>query len=126
MVVPWLRREWLEAISAWRKAPICFSLGALSWAGCVLSVVLFFCCGTWVLLHVFLPVVEHFHPGIDAPDNCSLGITYWLYFMMALSSAGIVFHGAALWRVYSKAPRDMARRESGAPAQSGGPVPAKR
>ena len=121
----WLRQQWLEAISAWRKAPLCFSLGALFCAGWVLSVALLFwdCgCGGSVLFYVFLPVVEHFHPGIDAPDNWALGITYWLYFVMALTVGCIVFFWAAVWRVYRKTPRKMERRETSRPDHSGGQV----
>jgi len=111
-MLSWLRRQWLELTSVWRKAPLCLSLGALFGAGLLLSVAFFFCCGSRVLFYVFIPVVEYFHPGIDAPDNWALGITYWLYLMMAQSSAVIVFLAVGLWRVHRKTPRDMARCES--------------
>ena len=120
MALFWLRRQWLDVVSGWRKAPVCFSLGVLSVAGLFLSVAFFFCCGSRVLFYAFIPVVEYFHPGIDAPDNWALGITYWLYLMMAQTWAVIVFLAAGLWRARAKTPR--ARRESAPPVRSGGQV----
>ena len=105
MALAWLRRLWCEAVSDWRKAPVCFNLGAAFGAAWVLSVGLFLCCGNRVLYHVLIPVAEHFYPGIDAPDNWALGITYGLYFVMGLNGGSVAFLAAGLWRAHGKAPR---------------------
>ena len=102
MVLSWLRRQWREAISVWRKAPVCFSLGGAFSVAWILSVGLFVCCGSSVLYYLVDPVVEYFHPGVDAPDSWALGITYWSYFMMGLSIGSVVFLVPGLWKAYSK------------------------
>jgi len=115
MALSWLRRQWREAISVWRKAPVCFSLGGAFSVAWVLFVGLFICCGRWLSYHVLIPVVEQFHPGIDAPDNWALGITYWLYFVMGLCCGSLAFLWAGVWRAH--------RREQGNAAGRGGGPP---
>lgn len=117
-----LRDLWLHLRSEWGKAPLCFSFAALSAGGVVLSFVLFLCCGTWLLSVFFVPVAEYLNPGIDAPDNWALGVAYWLYSMMALGSAVVVFLVAALWQVCRKTRRDMVRPTSAPPDRPGGGV----
>ncbi|MHC4506247.1 MAG: hypothetical protein ACYTFI_23375 [Planctomycetota bacterium] len=122
MKLPVLRELWRHLRSEWRKAPLCFSLAALSAGGVLLSLLLFLCCGTWLLSAILVPVAEHLNPGIDAPDNWALGVTYWLYSMMVLGSAVVVFLAAAFWQVYRKTRRDMVRPTSAPPGRSGGGV----
>jgi len=113
MAVSWLRRQWHEVISVWRMAPVCFSLGGAFGGALILSVGLFICCGSSVLYYLVDPVVEYFHPGVDAPDSWALGITYLSYFVMGLSIGSIVFLVPGLWKAYSKIRRDV----GAAPAQ---------
>ncbi|MHC4247790.1 MAG: hypothetical protein ACYS9X_01550 [Planctomycetota bacterium] len=123
MALSWLRRHWLDAISDWRKAPVCFTLGGLFFAGMFLSVALFICGGSWTWYYIAGPVVdpimEYFYPGIDAPDSWALGITYWLYFTMGLCCGSLAFLWAGVWRAYR---RDAAGREGPPPDVAAGQV----
>ena len=112
----WLRRQWREAVSDWRKAPVCFSLGLLFCAGACLCIALPICCGSWALSIVH-PLAERFHP-----DTEFVGIAYWLYLAFALGWAAVVFLSVGLWRAYRKVARDAAGRESAPPDGAAGGV----
>lgn len=97
-----LRIEWQYM----RPARLWLGLSAFFCVSWVVSVVLFFCWGQWLMFRVLLPLVEHLNPGIDAPDNWAVGLTYFIKFVAILAGANVVFLVIAAWQVSRKQPRE--------------------